>query len=75
MFSLTIRKEYDMIAGSQYWEGSMAAIPPQIPPDIPHSAEGFRARYGRSSNEVGCLGLSLLFLVLLAILVVVIFVW
>lgn len=53
----------------------MATVPPQIPHDIPHSAEGVRARYRRSSNEVGCLGLSLMIVVLLIALAVVIFVW
>ena len=50
-------------------------IPPQIPHEIPRVPDSARGRFGRHSNELGCLGLSLLILVLLAILAVVIFTW
>ena len=48
------------------------AIPPPHP-QIPQVPDTPRSKFGRHSNELGCLGLSLLILVLVAILIVVIF--
>ena len=49
------------------------AVPPH--PQIPLVPDNIASKFGRHSNELGCLGLSLLILLLLAALVFVIFVW
>lgn len=46
-------------------------VTPQIP-QVPDTGGG---RFGRHSNELGCLGLSLMVLLLIAVLTAVIFLW
>ena len=47
------------------------AVPPHL--QIPQVPDTVGSKFGRHSKELGCLGLSLLILVLLAALIIVIF--
>ena len=49
------------------------AIPPH--PQIPQVPDTLGSKFGRHPKELGCVGLSLMILVLLALLAIIIFVW